>query len=652
MTGPETHGSRLSLIPEHPHRGVTDDIRCSHRISPTLSVLELQPAGVAALAHVSAPSGRALPIALALSWLLTSPMPAFSGCTLAKLAELPVTMQGLKPVVPVKINGADAHLIADSGAYGSTLSPGSAAVFNLKLEPPPYPMRVEGIGGSSQLSVTRVRNFMLANIPVNNVLFLVGGNEWPGAAGVLGQNVLRIADVEYDLAAGVIRLMRPKGCGKETLAYWAQSEPVTAIDIEPTNALFPHTISTAYVNGTRIHVMFDSGSTASMLSLRAAERAGVKPNGAGVVPAGFVYGFGEGRVQTWIAPFASFKLGDEEIRNTHLRIGDTGRAAYADMLLGADFFLSHRIYVSNDQSKVYFTYNGGKVFNLATTPQKQADSTPSAAEPAAAGAPAPPEPAGAEPTSAAEFSQRGTAFAARRDFEHALADLTRACELAPEEPAYFYQRGLVHWSNRQPDLALVDFDHALTLKPDDLEALMARARLRLIRGDAAGAGPDLDAADRLAPKAADLRLALGEYYGNSGQMARAIAQYDLWIAAHRGEIKFASALNSRCWARALLGRELDKALDDCNAAVRTDPKTAQFLDSRGLVWLRRGDYKKSKADYDAALSLDPKLAWSLYGRGVDQLRLGNASAGQADIAAATALRPKIAEEAGKFGIAP
>jgi tetratricopeptide (TPR) repeat protein len=629
-----------------------DDIQCSHSISPTLSVLELQPALVAGLPHVSASSWRALPTALALPWLLTSPMPAFSGCTLAKLAELPVTMQGLKPVVSVKINGADARLIADSGSYGSILSPGSVAAFQLKLEPPPYPMRVEGIGGSSSLSVTRVKNFMLANIPVNNVLFLVGGNEWPGAAGVLGQNVLRIADVEYDLAAGAIRLMRPKGCGKETLAYWAQSEPVTTIDIEPTNALFPHTIGTGYVNGSRIHVMFDSGSPSSMLTLRAAERAGVKPDGAGVIPAGFVYGFGEGRVQTWIAPFASFKLGDEEIRNTHLRIGDTGRAAYADMLLGADFFLSHRIYVSNDQSKLYFTYNGGKVFNLTTTPQKPADSTPSAAEPAAVDAPPAPETAGAEPTSAAEFSQRGNAFAARRDFEHALADLTRACELAPEESAYFYQRGLVHWSNRQLDLALADFDHALTLKPDDLEALMARARLRLIRGDAADAGPDLDAADRLAAKAADLRLALGEYYSVSGQMARAIAQYDLWIAAHRGEIKFASALNSRCWARALLGQELDKALSDCNAAVRTDPKTAQFLDSRGLVWLRRGDYKKSMADYDAALNLNPKLPWSLYGRGLDQLRLGNASAGQADLAAATALRPKIAEEAGKFGIAP
>jgi tetratricopeptide (TPR) repeat protein len=595
---------------------------------------------------------RLLAVAGPLLALAALPTAAFADCTLAKLAELPVTMQGLRPVVPVKINGTDARLIVDSGAFYSMLSPGSAAELQLRLEAPPYALRLSGIGGSTETRITTVKDFMLDTIPVHHVQFIVGGNEFNGAVGLLGQNVLRIADVEYDLAAGAIRLLRPKGCRRETLAYWAKSGPVSVIDIEPTNALYPHTIGTAYLNGTRIQVMFDSGSDASLLTLHAAERAGVKPDGPGVIPAGFSRGIGERLVQTWIGPFASFKLGDEEIRNTHLRIGDTPRAADADMLLGIDFFLSHRIYVSNDQSKVYFTYNGGKVFNLTTTPQKPAQSAPSAAGPDTAGASAPAEAAGAEPASAAEYSRRGTAFAARRDFEHALADLTRACELAPEEPAYFYQRGVAHRSNGQPDLALTDFDQALTLKPDDLEALMARAALRLSRGDAAGAGADLDAADRVAAKEADLRLALGEYYERSGQITRAIAQYDLWIAAHRGEIKFAAALNSRCWARARLGQELDKALDDCNAAVRIDPKVAQFLDSRGLVWLRRGDYKRSKADYDAALSLQPKLAWSLYGRGLDQLRLGNASAGQADIAAATALWPKIAEEAGKYGIAP
>ena len=43
----------------------------------------------------------------------------------------------------------------------------------------------------------------------------------------------------------------------------------------------------------------------------------------------------------------------------------------------------------------------------------------------------------------------------------------------------------------------------------------------------------------------------------------------------------------RCWARALTGRDLDKALADCDRALRLAPKTPEFLDSRGLVHLRR-----------------------------------------------------------------
>jgi len=34
------------------------------------------------------------------------------------------------------------------------------------------------------------------------------------------------------------------------------------------------------------------------------------------------------------------------------------------MLLGADFFMSHRIYVANGRRMIYFTYNGGPVFSV------------------------------------------------------------------------------------------------------------------------------------------------------------------------------------------------------------------------------------------------------------------------------------------------
>ena len=114
----------------------------------------------------------------------------------------------------------------------------------------------------------------------------------------------------------------------------------------------------------------------------------------------------------------------------------------------------------------------------------------------------------------------------------------------------------------------------------------------------------------------------------------------------------AGALNSRCWARALGGQELDKALADCNTALKLKPNTADFLDSRGLVQLRRGELDRSIADYDAALALAPRSPASLYGRGLAKLLKGLQAAGKADLDAASAIQPQIAERFASFGLKP
>ena len=72
-------------------------------------------------------------------------------------------------------------------------------------------------------------------------------------------------------------------------------------------------------------------------------------------------------VKNYIATASSFKIGDgEEIKNARLRIAETNLPD-ADMLLGSDFFVSHHVFVSNSQHKLYLTYNGGPVFNLKKT---------------------------------------------------------------------------------------------------------------------------------------------------------------------------------------------------------------------------------------------------------------------------------------------
>src|SRR5207302_6583078 len=42
--------------------------------------------------------------------------PALAACTLGKIGELPVTMEGLKPAITVTVNGVPARMAVDSGA--------------------------------------------------------------------------------------------------------------------------------------------------------------------------------------------------------------------------------------------------------------------------------------------------------------------------------------------------------------------------------------------------------------------------------------------------------------------------------------------------------------------------------------------------------
>ena len=179
---------------------------------------------------------------------------------------------------------------------------------------------------------------------------------------------------------------------------------------------------------------------------------------------------------------------------------------------------------------------------------------------------------------------------------------------------------------------------------------------RRVRSGERPAIEDLDAADRATAREADARLRMALGYSRVDLMPKALLQLDLWIAAHEADARLAGALNERCRIKAITGVDLTRALGDCNAAIsrtdKSDSSRAKYLDSRGLVRLRLGDYKKSIADYDEALALSPRDPWSLYGRGVDKLRSDRQGEGRIDMDAAVAVWPPVADAFRKRGIAP
>lgn len=574
---------------------------------------------------------------------------AEAGCTIGKLVDLPVTMAGLRPMVSAAIDGHAVRLLVDSGAFYSILTPGTATELGLRLQAAPG-FTIAGVAGSGGASITSVKEFRISGYPIRNLKFLVAGNE-TGGAGVLGQNFLSFHDAEYDLANGTVRMMTATGCDRANLAYWAGGKPSALVRLEELKPYDRHIVGTVFVNGIAMRAIFDTGAPSSALTVAAAERAGVRLKDPGVEATGFTFGgIGRGRVRTWTAPFRSFAPGEgEEVRNTRLQIGDF-RNLGADMLVGADFFLSHRVYVANTLRRMFITYNGGPVFRLDRAGD---DGAPPSATAAAAPPSVPATPGSdAGPDDADGLARRGAASAARNDLPRALADLDRAVALAPKDARIRTQRARIHLAMRHDRLAAADLDEAVTLQPDDADARLLRAELRLRGSDPAGARADLDAVAGAVARASDMRLALGQLYDRLDALPEAIGQLDLWIAAHPNDIRRATALNDRCWFRALAGKDLPLALTDCDAALRLAPRAAPFLDSRGLVRLRMGDPAKAIADYDRALAAEPTLAWSRYGRGVARLREGQRAAGEADVAAALAIDPTLAERARRYGIVP
>ena len=568
-------------------------------------------------------------------------------CKMTGLAQLPVTLTRSQPLVAAKINGKDVRFVVDSGAFFSILSPASADAFNLPKTIAPTGFTVTGVGGSSQPMIATVRDFGIAGTVINNMEFLVAGSSFGDTVGVLGQNVLAFADVEYDLGGGAIRLMRAEDCKDQNRVYWVKpGEKFSSVAITPITKFESQIVGAAYLNGRKIRVLFDTGAATSILSLHAAERAGIKTTSPGVVSSYNIRGEGLRVVPTWIAPFSSFKVGEEEIRNTKLRIGDINLKD-ADMLLGVDFFLSHRIYVAYGANKVLFTYRGGPVFELGAGANAESVDVPGEAAVDTR-----------QPVDAQGFARRSAVYAARRDLANALADMNRAIDMAPNVTDYFYQRAVLFQQNRQPQLALNDLDRAISLKPDHVEARVARAGLMLSRLEATGNGriedviAEVDKAVSASTKDADLHFDLGRLYAGAGAQDKALAEFDQWLGSHRDDSRAADALAYACRARTILNLDLPRALSDCNRAVQDRQGIPFPLESRGLLYVRMRSFDKAIADLDRVIAAQPMNAWALYARGLARIGKGLKSEGEADIAAAKAANPRAVSNAISRGLVP
>ena len=117
---------------------------------------------------------------------------------------------------------------------------------------------------------------------------------------------------------------------------------------------------------------------------------------------------------------------------------------------------------------------------------------------------------------------------------------------------------------------------------------------------------------------------------------------------HQRDIDLARALGDRCWLRARMNVELDKAVSDCKDAIDEDGDQPLYRTYLGWARLRKGDASDARRDFDRSLE-KRKQPWGLYGRGLALMKLGETEKGQQDLEAARKLMPTIDETLKRIG---
>jgi predicted aspartyl protease len=573
-------------------------------------------------------------------------------CKLGVMADLPVTMQDTRSSVPAKVNGKETRFWLDSGAFFSIMPQAKATELGLLTEPLPIGFYVEGIGGAASVKLTRIKSFGIVGQELKNMQFMVGGSD--AGNGLIGRNILGLRDTEFDLADGSVKLINSRDCEHADMAYWAMGKPYFTVPLlPPDNGIDNDFKLPVTINGVRLEAVFDTGAETSGLSRSAARRAGINLAGPDVLSME-TGGVGRHYVKGWVVPVANISIGDEQILRSHLDVfDDNANSGLPDLLLGADYMMAHHIYVSRVQHMIYFTYTGGKPFRTSRE-------IPVAVQPGAKAPPVTP-PSGlhvveavvnsaGDPKTAEAFARRGAARLSAHNAPGAIADLSEAIRQSPATADFYANRARAYAMADNAEAETADVDKALTLNPEIGELLRARAGRRLANNDRTGALTDAEAAARVTPPASLDSGELAELFVRLHQPARAVTMYTAVIAVHRDDSGLEDMLSGRCWARALANIDLDKALVDCNRAIKRYPARGDWLDSRGLVYFRLANYPLAIGDYDAALKIYPKVAWTLYMRGQARIFSGHETEGKADQAAALAMRPGIAEEVAAYGI--
>ena len=215
-----------------------------------------------------------------------------------------------------------------------------------------------------------------------------------------------------------------------------------------------------------------------------------------------------------------------------------------------------------------------------------------------------PPPASAE--NADELAKSGLAKWQKNDERGAVEDFMAALTLDPKNLTAHLNYAYVLLSDGRLDEAKPYVDKYAALNGyDNASTYYLLAKYNLAAGNDAGALEQLNKMLLRNPNVPDARFEKGKILARQGDHKKAIEEYNKAIHWGAGNAEFVSEVMKLRADSLTHTNQLDKAIDDYNSVIRTDPKESRYYSARAKLLTKKKDYGKAIQDGATAIALDP-----------------------------------------------
>ena len=283
---------------------------------------------------------------------------AHAACRVVPLSAVPVDTVDGHVLVTVLVNETAATFILDTGAERTLM--GEDVVRRLGLERDHWvTSTILGIGGLQQRPNALPRSLRLGTTPLHrrtltgDTSVTVGPlpvTEIAGRpiAGLLGRDFLSLFDLDLDLPDHRMTLYDVHGCDAWFLPW---TSPYAAIPASmPMAAAL---VVQVLVDGRPLRTLIDTGASSSLITASGMFRLGVTPALLTPDPAGNGAGVGPAPVPMHLHRFAELRVGPDVMRDPALWVASVRVVPIVDMLLGADWLQTRRVWLSFETKQVF-----------------------------------------------------------------------------------------------------------------------------------------------------------------------------------------------------------------------------------------------------------------------------------------------------------